>query len=66
MIYKGKCKFIKKGDFFYSDDVTFDKKKVAKERVETNKVKNNVELKSFEDIEKIFIFEKRSGSKFRE
>ena len=39
LIYKGKCKFIKKDDCGYSDDVTFDKKKVAKERVETNKVK---------------------------
>ena len=67
MIYKGKCKFIKKGDCAYSHDVSLDKKKVAKEKVkETNKVKNNVELRSFEDIEKIFIFEKRSGSKFHE
>ena len=65
--YKDKCKFIKKGDCAYSHDVTLDKKNAAKERVkETNKVKNNAELKSFEDIEKIFIFEKRSGSKFHE
>ena len=65
--YKDKCKFIKKVDCAYSHDVTLDKKNAAKERIkETNKVKNNVELKSSEDIEKIFIFEKRSGSKFHE
>ena len=61
MIYKGKCKFIKKGDCAYSHDVTFDKKNAAKERVkEINKVKNNAELKSSKDIEKIFISLKKN------